>query len=373
MTQGAESPARKGEQYACDAHDLKGAGWAINAGDIRERVIGYDALYESMRRCRKGVIWKDSVASYCLNAVERTAKLNNELMAGTYKARPPVRFRITSPKPREIASITFRDRVYQRSLNDNIVYPVMCRSFIYDNFACQKGKGTDAARDRLKEFLRRYYRRYGSNGNVAQFDIHGYYPNMNHSVTEKLFNEKLPDEIAVMVQTILREQYEGEKGYNPGSQLIQIAGISILDKLDHYIKEKLHAKLYIRYMDDFIIISHDRVYLEECRRAVEKQLESIGFGLNPKKTRIFELSEGIEFLGFRFNLTETGKVLMLIKPENVKRERKKLRRLVAKSKRGCLPKEKVDESYAAWRNHASKGQTYRLLKRMDAYYNSLWG
>ena len=64
---------------------------------------------------------------------------------------------------------------------------------------------------------------------------------------------------------------------------------------------------------------------------------------------------------------------MLIKPQNVKRERRKLRRLVAKSKRGKIPRDKVDESYSAWRNHANKGNSFKLLTRMDAYYKSLWG
>lgn len=337
-----------------------------------ERVIGFDALYESMLKCKNGVMWKDSTAGYVLNGIERTMNLEKELHEGTYKAKPTVNFRISSPKPREIASITFRDRVYQRSLNDNAVYPIMSRSFIYDNFACQKGKGTDAARDRLKTFLRKYYLRYGCNGYVAQFDIHGYYPNMSHSFTERLFCEKLPKEIAQMVVEILRHQYKGDKGYNPGSQLIQIAGISVLDRFDHYVKERLRAKYYIRYMDDFMIIGNDEEYLNGCKRKMEAFLNDIGFELNPKKTRIYPLSEGIDFLGFRFRLTETGKVLMLIRPENVKRERRKLRRLVAKSKKGHLPKEKVDESYSAWRNHASKGNSYRLIRRMDAFYHELW-
>ena len=336
-------------------------------------VIGFDALYESMQKCRKGVMWKDSVASFSLNGVERTMKLCKDLHDGTYKARPPVHFQITSPKPREIASISFRDRVFQRSLNDNAVYPVMSSSFIYDNFACQKGKGTDAARNRLKEFLHKHYRKHGHEGYVAQFDIHGYYPNMSHEVTENLFDEMLTSDISSLVTRILREQYEGDKGYNPGSQLIQIAGISILDKFDHFVKEQLHAKLYIRYMDDFLIISHDKEYLADCMNQMEQYLNRIGFELNPKKTRIFSLNKGIEFLGFNYRLTETGKVLMMVRSENVKRERKKLLRLVAKSKRGCLPREKVDESYAAWRNHASKGNSYRLLQRMDAYYHNLWG
>lgn len=325
-----------------------------------------------MLKCKSGVMWKDSVASYRLNAIERTTALNGELERGAYQSKPPVRFTITSPKPREIASIAFRDRVYQRSLNDNIVYPIMSNSFIYDNFACQKGKGTDAARNRLKHFLRRYYFEHGHIGYVAQFDIKGYYPNMDHEVAEQIFKDKLPEDVFTAVVGILREQYDGAKGYNPGSQLIQIAGISVLDGYDHYAKEQLHARFYIRYMDDFLIISHDYSYLENCVAKTREYLRSLKFEINEKKTRIFLLENGIEFLGFRYKLTQTGKVIMTVKPENVKRERKKLRRLVEKSKRGLIPKDKVDESYASWRNHASKGNAYKLLKRMDEYYAELW-
>lgn len=344
----------------------------MNMEENLEHVIGFDALYESMNKCRQGVIWKDSVAAYCLNGIERTMNLSNQLNDGSYKSRPPVRFKIQSPKPREISSIIFRDRVYQRSLNDNVVYPTMTKSFIYDNYACQKEKGTDAARERLKEFLHRYFRKHGNIGYVAQFDIHGYYPNMNHDVTKQTFRAKLQPKTYQLVETILDEQYEGEKGYNPGSQLVQIAGISVLDGLDHYIKEQLHAELYIRYMDDFLIISHDKEYLKECMESIGSYLSNLKFELNPTKTRIYKLNNGINFLGFRFMLTDTGKVLMFIRSDNVKRQRKKLLRLANKSKRGLIPKEKVDEAYATWRNHASKGNSYRLLQKMDAYYNSLW-
>lgn len=337
-----------------------------------EAVIGYEALYDSIRKCRKGVGWKDSVASYSLNAIERTLTLHRKLHNGTYKSRPPVKFWITSPKPREIASITFGDRVYQRSLNDNAVYPVMSKSFIFDNYACQKGKGTDKARERLKEFLRKHYRNHGIHGYVAQFDIKGFYPNMSHIVTEDTFRKRLPQDVYSRVEVILREQYDTDKGYNAGSQLIQIAGISILDGYDHFAKEQLHAKHYLRYMDDFLIISDDREYLEKCVEKTREYMASLCFELNEKRTRVYPISEGIEFLGFRFQLTETGKVLMLLKSDNVKRQRRKLKRLVTKSKRGEIPKEKVDESYMAWRNHASKGNTHNLLLKMDKYYKGLW-
>lgn len=340
--------------------------------DIKESVIGFEPLYESMNKCRKGVLWKDSTASFYLNGVERCMKLNEQLSDGTYTPRPTVKFTITSPKPRDIASITFRDRVYQRSLNDNAVYPVMSNSFIYDNYACQKGKGTDAARDRLKEFLHKYYRKYGSNGYVSQFDIRGYYPNMSHEMTERTFKKKLDPEIYDMVVSILRGQYDGDSGYNPGSQLIQIAGISVLDGFDHFCKEQLHAKYYIRYMDDFLMISNDKPYLEECQDRAIKYLQGLQFEINEKKTRIYSLKDGIDFLGFEYQLTDTGEVLMFVRPTNVKRERLKLRRLVARSNKGLIPRDKVDESYAAWRNHASKGNSYKLLQRMDSFYQNLW-
>lgn len=337
-----------------------------------ESVIGFDALYESMMRCKKGVVWKDSVAAFYHRSIERTARLSEELHDGTYHPSPTKQFMIQYPKPREIASVAFRDRVYQRSLNDNVVYPAMTRSFIYDNYACQKGKGTDAARERLKEFLREYFRKYGVDGLVDQYDIHGYYPNMLHETAEGVFQGGLPSWAFCRVRTILRDQYAGDRGYNPGSQLVQIAGISVLNPLDHFIKEQLHVHFYIRYMDDLILIHHDRAFLEACHKKIERQLSQIGFELNPKKTRMYPLKEGIRFLGFTFRLTDTGKVLLQIAPERVKAQKKKLFRLVAKANKCGIPRENVDMAYAAWRNHASKGNSFHLLQRMDNYYQALW-
>lgn len=340
--------------------------------DTEESVIGEDALYESMLKCIKGVLWKDSVAGFYHRGLSRVRHLSEELREGAYKAKPPVHFRITHPKPRNIASVAFRDRVYQRSLNDNVVYPLMTNSFIYDNWACQSGKGTDAARERLKQFLRQHYRKHGADGYVLHVDLHGYYPNMRHDVAEACFQEKLPEWAYRRVETILHDQYKGDAGYDPGSQLVQIAGISVLNELDHYIKEQLHVHHYLRYMDDLILISEDAEFLERCLEKIGEKLAKLGFTFNPDKTRIYTLREGVMFLGFRFRLTETGKVLLHINPDNVKAERHKLRRLVGLAKRGERTRERVDASYEAWRNHAAKGNSWKVLHNMDEFYQSLW-
>ena len=135
------SDKRDGSIATCDSEP-------IYPGDF-DIVASFEALTESMTKCLHGVKWKDSPASYFLNGIEENLKLEKQLETGKYKQRKPKKFRITYPRERDIVSVAFRDRVFQRSLNDNIIYPRISRSFIYDNMACQQGKGPDKARDRL--------------------------------------------------------------------------------------------------------------------------------------------------------------------------------------------------------------------------------
>ena len=370
MTQGAEAPAGNGKQYQSDAVGLR-AGTAISAMD-KEEVISFEALYESMLKCKRGVLWKASTASFFLNGIERCLQLEKELKDGTYEARPPKHFKILHPKERDIISIAFRDRVYQRSLNDNAIYPALTKGFIYDNMACQKGKGTDRARGRLECFMQKSYRKNRRESYVLQCDIKGYYPNMRHDVAKEVFAAALDPEIFAMASRVLDGQYSGEVGFNPGSQMVQICGISVLNKLDHYIKERLRIKFYIRYMDDLILIHEDRAYLERCKEEIRARLSEIGMEFNEKKTRIYPITEGIMFLGFRFRLSETGKIYKQIDPKNVKAERKRLARMASLVKKGERTREKADACYASWRAHAEHGNSYKLLKRMDEYYKNLW-
>ena len=93
--------------------------------------------------------------------------------------------------------------------------------------------------------------------------------NMRHKDVEKCFADGADLDTCQMSVAVLNEQYAGETGYNPGSQMVQIAGIALLNKLDHYVKEKLHVRYYIRYMDDFWILIHKNqmqiIFLEKLK------------------------------------------------------------------------------------------------------------
>ena len=101
-----------------------------------ERVISFGALLHGLKMAQRNVMWKDSVVGYSLNALENTLKLKRELEDGTYRISAYQRFMIHEPKTREIVATRIRDRQFQRSLCDNVLYKDMTRGFIHDNCAC---------------------------------------------------------------------------------------------------------------------------------------------------------------------------------------------------------------------------------------------
>lgn len=349
----------------------------------KDEIIDFDKLYESGSKCMRSVSWKPGVKSFSLNQIEQTLAMEKKLKSGKWKNGHPKPIKIYYPKPRDGLSIPFRDRVYQRSINDNVLYPVMTRSFIYDNTACQTGKGTDFARDRLALKLHNYAMKHGPDGWVMQIDIHGYYPSMNHEYIKSCFKKKLDPDIYEMVSRVLDDQYQGSIGYSPGSQMVQIAGISALDRIDHMCKEELHMENFERYMDDSIDVDPSREKEEKCLQRIVEEYKKIGFSVNEKKTHVTPLKKGFYFLGYNWRVTDTAKVIMIPDSKSVKHERKKLRRMVSKAKRGEMTKEKVDSCYESWRSTIQKRKkrkrkymvapnTYHLTKRMDAYYKGLW-
>lgn len=334
-------------------------------------VVSFEALWDSYLKCRRGVSWKPSVKGYKRDDLINTYYLAKRVQSGRWRNSTPRPLVITYPKRREALSIPFRDRIYQRSINDVALYPKVTRSFIYDNAACQTGKGTDFARKRMRKFLWNFFYHHGADGYVLHIDIKGYFQLIGLSLVLDRFRKSVSAPIVKRAGDVLEQHRNQGNGFNPGSQMVQIAGISVLDAVDHFIKEKLHCRYYIRYQDDFWVIHESEDFLWQALFAINECLTAIGFNLHQKKTTITPVTKPFRFLGFFIRLADTGRVVATLDPENVRHERKKLRRLVAKSKRGEIPTEKPDECFKAWKAHAAHGNTKKLVMRMEQYYKTL--
>lgn len=324
-------------------------------------IYTFDNIYWSIKKCSKGVKWKKTTAHFLLNHLEETYKLKRDVDSSKYKERPSNIFKVYEPKEREVISINFRDRVYQKILTDYQVHSLMTKSLIYDNCASQKNKGTDFARERFKKHLHDFYNEYRDNkGYIIHIDIKKYYPHMCHESAENCFKNKLfryPETLDRVEKCLkMYEVRNQNNGYYAGSQIIQIAGICILDSVDHYIKEQLKIKYYDRYMDDLMLIVRDNSskYISE----ITNKLKELKFELNEDKTCVKSLYKGEIFLGFKFSMSDTGRVYMCISTKNLKRARRK-----------CAVRN--EESFKTWYSHASKSTSKKHIKEIKDKYETI--
>ena len=332
--------------------------------------VTFKELYKGLKKSCCNVRWKDSVTGYEANGLKNTYLLRQSLLDGTYKISGYQRFKVHEPKEREIVATRLKDRQFQRSLCDNVLYPQITRSFIRDNCACQREKGVDDALDRLTVHLRRYYFKHGPNGWALKCDIRHYFAETPHDVAKAAIRKRLTDQRAAYYTDAIIDSFGGDKGIGLGSQVSQITELAVLDDLDHYIKERLRIKHYLRYMDDFILIHEDKSVLRAALAEIEKRLSALGMTLN-KKTQILPLKNGVLWLKWRFVLTDTGKVIRKICMKSVVRERCKLRKMAKLAVAGRIPVAAITESFITWKAHAQRGNCRKIVADMQKLYDKL--
>lgn len=157
-----------------------------------------------------------------------------------------------------------------------------------------------------------------------------------------------------------------------GNQCSQVFALIYLTGLDYFITEELGCKYYGRYMDDFYLLSDDKEYLKYCLEEIEKYLTGLHLTLNGK-TEIVPMTKGIRFLGFHTYITDDGKVIRKLTGENKRKVKKRLRKYAKLVHENRMTREKFDEMYGSWRNHASHGNCYKLLCEMDDFVKTLFG
>lgn len=239
--------------------------------------------------------------------------------------------------------------------------PLFERRLIYDNAATRSGKGTDFARNRLKHFYYDYFNKHKSNkGYVLKCDIHHFFERIDHNVLKEILNKDIEDKsiLKLLYKIIDSYYYEPNKGLPIGNQTSQLFAIRYLDYMDRIIKEKFQIKYYIRYMDDFILLHESKEYLVQVLNNISNVLkDKFKLELN-KKTRIYKLSESVEFLGFTYKLEENQKILMRINSKKRKRFLKNIKSKINLYK-------KLESTFISYREHVSKGYNNSFKLRID--------
>lgn len=330
----------------------------------------FNNLYQSYLDARKGKRWKMAVVRYEVNALENTMFLHYMLTSKKYRPSPYNTFLIHEPKERVIMYNGFKDKIVQHSLCDYVLGPALSKSFIYDNYASQEGKGTHFGLDRLKYFMQRYYRQNGPAGWVLKCDITKYFYRINHDVLKSQLRRLIHDPDVLWLLDLIIDSTEGP-GIPIGNHTSQWFAVLYLSGMDHMIKERLGIKFYGRYMDDFYLIHQDKDYLIYCLEEIKKYLVPLGLELN-HKTAIFPLSQGIDFLGFRTYMTDSGKVVRKIRRDSKNRIRRKLKEFRHLLDEGRITFDTVVQSYSSWTGHAGHGNSHHLIRQTDELFFDLF-
>ena len=155
--------------------------------------------------------------------------------------------------------------------------------------------------------MQRYYRQFGADGWVLKCDIRKYFYSINHDVLKSQLRRIIDDPGVLWLLDLIIDSTEGP-GIPIGNHTSQWFAVLYLSGLDHMIKERLGIKFYGRYMDDFFLIHPDKDYLIYCLEEIKKFLVPLGLELNHKNGRV-PADPGIDFLGFRTYMTDSGKVV----------------------------------------------------------------
>ena len=364
--------------------------------NLYEKMLDFKVINDTYKIIRKNTKNKDKLYRfeqyYTINIINVFNCLKEKIYnPGNYNV-----FMISEPKYRIIMSQNIKDKLINHLVSNQILLPPLDKTLIDTNVATRINKGTHYGIKKLKKYLNSYKNKQVY---ALKFDINKYFYMIDHNILFNMIKTKIKDKDALTIirniidstdkdyinerikkakekiiekinksnlSTTEKESkikeikrlpfYEKGKGLPIGNMSSQIMAVFYLNKLDHFIKEKLHIKQYIRYMDDGILISNDKEYLKQCLKLIEQELKKYKLKLNNKTQIVNVNKDGIDFLGFHFY--KRGKVIMKVRNDCKKHFKRKLK-IINKCK---LPKSTYISIIKSYEGHFKWGNCYNLYK-----------
>jgi retron-type reverse transcriptase len=340
-------------------------------GNLYSQITDFENILIAAKKAQKGKRFRDNVLDFNYHLEAELAQLQTELTNKTYQPGVYRTFYIKEPKLRMISAAPYEDRVVHHALC-NVILPLIEPTFIADSYANRVGFGTHKALHRFIKFARdsRY---------VLQCDIQKYFPSIDHEILKHLLRRKIkcPDTLW-LINTIIDnsneqlpivEYFMGDELLTPlqrrrglpvGNLTSQFFANIYLNGFDHFVKEELQVKKYLRYVDDFSLFSDDWQFLSDARLAIEEYLANkLRLKIHPIKSQLFETRLGANYVGFRILPN-----FIRVRTDNLRRARRRLKFMQRKSNQGKINSEKVSQSIQSWFAHLEHGDTWQLRQQI---------
>lgn len=364
----SDGERRHGQPMVIDVHKLHG---------LYEEVYSYENLYQAYREARKGKRFRPEVLNFTNNLEANLIEIQNELIWRTYRIGPYREFYVHEPKLRLIMALPFRDRVVQWAIY-RVLNPRLDKRYIGDSYACRPGYGVHRAVKRLQYWMRHMRRRHPQ-VYVLKMDISKYFYRIDHEILMDIFAELIDDDdLLWLLGTIYRSEDtlfglpQGVSDYSlcnriagrgmpVGNLTSQMAANLYLNEVDQFIKHNLRVRRYMRYMDDMVILHHDKQYLWAIKREVEGFLAAhLHLDLN-SKTTVRAVGQGVEWLGYK-----VWPMHIKLRKSTARKMRTRLGYLKRACERGDATPEDLNASWQSYRGMLKHCNGYRMKTKLEA-------
>jgi hypothetical protein len=354
------------------------------ANGLRNDIFSFRNIYQAYLDCRKNKRNTFNALKFEINDGENLCKLEYELKNRTYHPSRSILFAAKKPKLREIFAADFPDRVVHHILVNSLekIYEPI---FIHDSYASRDGKGTHTAKERLHKFTRQITKNGHARAYYLQLDIKDFFTSINKEILFTIIKRKVTNlEVLWLTENILfwdcTKSYlqrgspqllsnipdnktlfgkDNRRGLPIGNLTSQFFANIYLNELDQYVKHVLKAHYYLRYVDDFVLLSSDATELSAWRARIEEFLTNrLKLRLHPKRRKLLPISNGIDFLGYiirpRYILVRQRVI------NNLKEKIRQFRQAKVKDFR------KFHDMVASYLGHFKHANSYRLTNKLTA-------
>jgi len=264
------------------------------------QITSWNNLLLAYNNARKGKSMRYDVMSFHQNVEENLYHIHKSLIEMTWTPKPFSSFEIISEnKRRFIEAPVFADRIVHHAIV-RVLEPIFETKFIFDSYSCRKGKGTHAAVNRVEQFIRTAKAKW-KQPYILKCDISKFFPSIDQTILWNILKRTIREKtvLELIQKASIVPGNTTNKGIPIGALTSQLFANVYMNELDHFIKNKLQCRFYLRYADDFVILSENKENLHNILYEISNFLQTkLHLKLNPK-TSIFPLSHGLDFCGYR--------------------------------------------------------------------------
>ncbi len=266
-----------------------------------DSIITVENLLLTWERFLRGKRNKKDVVEFQLELGKNLLSLHQDLKNKTYAHGGYVAFNVSDPKPRNIHKATVRDREVHHLLHKELYWYFHVR-FIHDSYSCRIGKGTHRALDRFKDFAREVSKNHKQPCYVLKCDIKKFFASIDQATLARVLERHIADpDIRWLIGQVVMSFHTTKQGIGLplGNLTSQLLVNIYMHEFDMFVKQELKVRYYIRYADDFVLLSGDKMHLEELLLKIDDFLhKELQLTLHEHKVYIKNFDTGVDFLGW---------------------------------------------------------------------------